>query len=585
VVFDPEETYVWALARDAAGALWVATGVPGRLYRIAPGASPERVWDGGASHVRSLAVLPGGDVLFGTAGDGRLLRWRAGHLRTLHDSELNEIVSIAPGADGTLWAAALSSEASFIEPTPRTATGEEAEAGATVTVEENAGAGSRPSGTRGPRSALLRVAPSGAVEPVWSSNDETVFALATEGRRLWVGTGLEGRLYQFVDDQPRVEMELEAKQIVGLAPGEDGPTLLTANGSGIWRLGAGREPKGTYTSAVLDALQPSRFGVLRWTGEQPPGTTVEVSFRTGFAAEPDSTWTDWEEAGAEPEVSLATGEPGRFVQYRLELSGRDGRSPRVASTELSYRQENVRPDISSLLALDAGQILVPTGFNPADQLYEPASPNREGIFDTLKPAPRDERMKTVWRKGWRTLRWDASDPNGDDLLYRLEVRAEGAADDWLTLVDEHEETSFPFDATALPDGVYRFRLTATDAESNPAPGAALEARRESEPVVVDHTPPELRSARRERGAATVVRASVYDEASPIRSAEVSVDGAEWRPARAADELLDGRAEELVIEQVPEKARTVLLRLVDGAFNVRTFDLRAELGEGSAKEGR
>ena len=574
VFFDPEETYVWAITRDASGALWVATGAPGRLYRVGADGKGERVWDGGADHVRSLSALANGDLLMGTAGDGRILRWRAGKLRTLHDSELNEVVAIQPAADGAVWAAVLSSEASFIDLAPRPpVTGESADAaGATVTVEEGAAAGSRPAGSRAPRSKLLRIAATGAVEEIWSSNDETIFALTAEGERLWAGTGLEGRLYLFEGREPRVEKELEAKQIVGLAAGAAGPMLLTANGSGLWRLESAREARGTYTSAVLDALQVSRFGVLRWNGELPAGAGVESSFRTGFSSEPDPTWTDWMPAGEGREAPLTDAEPGRFVQYRLELSGSDGRGPRIAMTELSYRQENVQPAVTSFVALDAGQILVPAGFNLADQLFEPASPNREGIFETLKPATRDERLKSVWKKGWRTLRWDASDPNGDELRFRLEVRPESTADAWLLLADDLEESYFAFDATALPDGLYRFRLVASDGEKNPEPGQALTVERESEPVVLDQSAPELRELRRK---GTAYRATVYDAASPIRSAEVSVDGAEWRPARTADDLLDGQSEELVIEGVPESARTVLLRLVDAAFNVRTFDLRAE----------
>jgi hypothetical protein len=34
----------------------------------------------------------------------------------------------------------------------------------------------------------------------------------------------------------------------------------------------------------------------------------------------------------------------------------------------------------------------------------------------------------------------------------------------------------------------------------------------------------------------------------------------------------------VIDPAPEGARTVLLRVVDSAFNVRTFDLLTEAGE-------
>jgi hypothetical protein len=579
VQFDPEETYVWALARAADGSLWVATGDPGKLYRIRSGSDPEVVWDGGASHVRSLLALPNGDLLFGTAGDGRLLRWRAGTVRTLHDSSLTEVVALAPGEGGAIWVALLASEASFVDLAPRSTPAGEEGGGAVVVVEEGP-VGSQPAGARGPRSELWRLLPSGVLERVWSSADETIFSLLADGGRLWVGTGLGGRLYRFEDDLPRVERELEAKQVVGLLPGAAGPVALTTNAAELWRFTDRREPRGTYTSPALDALQVARFGVFRWTGEAPPGSAVRVAFRSGFASEPDATWSDWTEPREGSEIALDELEPGRFVQYRLELSGGDRGSPRVVTTELSYRQQNARPSVDGVAVLEPGQILVPAGFNPAEQLYEPVSPNREGIFESLRPtAPRDERLKGVYRLGWRTVRWEAQDPNGDELRYTLEVRPESAPDTWLTLVDDHDATHFAFDSAALPDGVYRFRVTATDARGNPEPSAALTATATSEAVTVDRMPPELGRVRRAGGGASV---EVRDAASPLRAAELSVDGAAWKPLPVADGMLDGRREELVIDELPATAKLVLLRVSDAAFNVRTFDLGASLAAGAER---
>ena len=71
---------------------------------------------------------------------------------------------------------------------------------------------------------------------------------------------------------------------------------------------------------------------------------------------------------------------GRFVQWRAELRAGAGGSPRIYETELSYRQENLKPKIGTFQPLDPGQVLVPQGFNPTNQIYEPAHPNREGIF-------------------------------------------------------------------------------------------------------------------------------------------------------------------------------------------------------------
>jgi hypothetical protein len=575
VELDPEETYVWAIARGSDGTLWVATGGPGRLYRVPARGKSELVWDAGATHVRSLLPLPGGEMLVGTAGDGRLLRWSDGRIRTLYDSELTEVVAMAAAPDGAVWAALLASEASFVDLAPRPAGGGEEGEGSrpVVTVEEGAPAGSRPPGTRGPRSELVRVLPNGAVEKVWSSSDETIFSLLADGERLWFGTGLGGRLYRVESGRARVERELDGKQIVGLVSGRHGPTALTTNASALWRATARTAARGTYASPALDAGQAARFGVFRWQGEALGKSSVRVSFRSGFSSEPDATWSPWSAPRAGSEVALDAAERGRFVQYRLELASGGGASPRVVATELSYRQENLRPAIDAFFALEPGQILVPAGFNPAEQLFEPVSPNRQGIFETLRPTPpREERLRTVWRRGWRTLRWDASDPNGDDLRFRLEVRPEGSAGGWMQIADELSERSYPFDATALPDGLYRFRLTATDAPSNEE-GEALTSERESEPVLVDHTPPALVRVAR---SGSELRVVVEDSASPLRSAELSIDGGAWKPLAPLDGLLDGRREELVVRELPAAAKLVLLRAADAAFNVVTFDLLAEL---------
>ncbi len=577
VYFDPEETYIWAIARGADGALWVATGSPGRLYRVTAQGKAEKAWDGGATHVRSLLPLKDGDLLFGTAGDGRILRWHAGKVRTIYDSEASEVAALAAAPDGAVWAALLTSEASLTDltpkPAPASAATASASAGTAVVVVTGSSGTGRAAGSTSPRSQLVRVLASGASENVWSSDDETIFSLLADRDGLWMGTGLEGHLYRVENDRVRLVRDFDEKQVVGLAAAADGPVALTTNGTSLWRFTQQREARGIYTSAALDAGQSSRFGVFRWRGEMSEGASVTASFRSGFSAEPDETWSDWSAPRSGSELALGALPRGRFVQYRLELAAGHGAGPEVSTTELSYRQENLRPAIRRFYAMDPGQILVPTGFNPGDQVFEPVSPDKGGIFTTLEAAPsHEDRFKTVWKQGWRTLRWEASDPNDDSLRYRLDVKSDGAAGGWLKMVDDLDATHWSFDSRALPDGLYRFRLTADDAKDNVA-GAALTAERGSEPVLIDNTPPELRGvARRGRGLA----ATVYDAASPLRSAELSIDGGEWRDVAPADGLLDGQSEVILLPDLPAKTRIVLLRVSDAAFNLRTFDLSAEL---------
>ena len=75
VFFDPGETYIWTLARAADGALLVATGTQGKLFKVDARGKGEVLYDSDDTHVRaSLLPLPGGDVLLGTAGEGLILR-------------------------------------------------------------------------------------------------------------------------------------------------------------------------------------------------------------------------------------------------------------------------------------------------------------------------------------------------------------------------------------------------------------------------------------------------------------------------------------------------------------------------------
>jgi len=613
VFFDPGEIYIWALARDAEGRLLVATGTEGRLYRVEAGGAGELVYDGDDTHLRALLPRPGGEVIVGTAGEGLVQRLtpRGGALvpRTLHDDDAPEVVALAAGPDGRLWAAVAASEASLVDlaapARPRAgqggAEGEEGGGGGgeaeeggggTVIVIEGAGAeaavtaGSRRAGQRGPRSKLLAIDRPGRVEEVWSFDGETVFALSWQRGKLWLGTGLEGKLYSWDGAQMVLEKDVDEGQVVAVVPGDPGPAFATTNAAALYRASGGLERDGTYTSAPLDAGQAARFGTFRWRGELRAGGGLEFSFRSGVSAEPDRTWSEWSDwrkggAGARGgeggEVPLDGVDPGRYVQWRARFSAADGASPRLYGAELSYRQENLRPRVERFAVLDPGEILVPQNFNPANQVYEPASPDREGIFTTLEPASEDGagRLKTLWKKGFRSLRWSVEDDNGDALRYRLSFLPEGAAADgagagdggWLAMAEELEDDHFSFDSTALPDGVYRFRLEATDAPDN-QDGAAFAAERVSEPVVVDNSPPALASVAR-RGGKLVV--TVADAWNPLRRAEVSIDAGEWQPAEPADGLLDGRREELAIE-APAGARLVLLRVEDAAFNLATFDL-------------
>ncbi|MCB1055377.1 MAG: hypothetical protein KDD11_07670 [Acidobacteria bacterium] len=567
----------------------MATGTEGKLFAVDRQGQGVVLLDTEDTHVRSIQPLPDGAVLVGTAGEGLVLEVDAhGKARTLYDAAQPEIVALADAGGGQYYAVAVASEASQVDLSkPAEASSDDTsgdESGgddeASVSVDDGGlgAVGSRPSGFGGGRSEVLSITRDGLVESLWTFKEETVHSLLYFEHRLWLGTGQEGKLYSWraADQRMVLEKDAEDAQIVALMPGKDGPSFATTNAAAIYRSAGGGERHGTFTSSVEDAKQLARFGSFHWWGEAPDGSSVKVSVRSGLSAEPDATWSPWTEAQAGHELSLTEVPRGRYVQWRAELAAGGKASPRLDAVELSYRQQNLRPRIKEFKALDPGKVLLPSNFNPGQQVYEPAHPRRDGIFTTLNAegARQDQRVKPLWRLGYRAFAWKTEDPNGDDLVYRLDFRPAGGAESdagWLPVADDLDTPYYNFDATVLPDGLYRFRLTASDADDN-AEGDALTAEALTEPVLVDHSPPSVRSVDR-RGKILEVR--VEDAWNPLREAVASTDAGEWHAVEAADGLVDGRTETLRLP-IPAGSRLLLLRLTDAAHNAVTVNLTEEI---------
>ena len=151
------------------------------------------------------------------------------------------------------------------------------------------------------------------------------------------------------------------------------------------------------------------------------------------------------------------------------------------------------------------------------------------------------------------------------------MRREGDAEGWLEMKDELEDDRYSFDATVLPDGLYRFRVTVSDERGNDGSEGA------------DRDPhqrgggdrPQPAGGRLGRAGRRRLRVVIEDSWNIVREAVWSADVSPWENARVDDGLLDSRRETLVLE--PEKgAKLLLLRLTDAAYNVFTYDLSQHL---------
>src|SRR5262249_23454700 len=101
--------YIWSLAFGKDGALYVATGQQGKIFRVTGAGQGSLYYETGQAHVTALAFDGQGRLLAGSEPNGILYRITGtpakGFVRS--DSTLPEIRAIVPTADGTIYAAAL----------------------------------------------------------------------------------------------------------------------------------------------------------------------------------------------------------------------------------------------------------------------------------------------------------------------------------------------------------------------------------------------------------------------------------------------------------------------------------------------
>jgi hypothetical protein len=415
---------------------------------------------------------------------------------------------------------------------------------------------------------VVLIAADGFVEPAWVLPEETVYGARWDETRgaLLLATGPRGRVYSLKDRQLRLETQVDQKQVVATPSVPGGFAVVAATSPGILRpVGRKRDERGSYLSSVRDAGRLARFGALRFEGTVPKGASVVLSARSGNSDKPDGTWSDW--AGTDPQ-GLVDVPPARYFQFRLELSaGPSGEAPVVERVEVSWAERNARPIVESVAVLEPGAVFPRSGATSGPAVLSVTNPDENGAFAGLEP-PKEgsEAGKKLFRKGYRTVTWKGTDPNGDALRYDLEVRREGSSA-WFPIRRDVEEAFVSFDSTPLPDGRYRFRVTASDRGSN-AEGEALSSTEESDVAVVDGTPAVLTVVERKLdGDRVSLRVRAADALSPLVRAEGTVSADRWRPLAAADGALDGKEEEVTL-QVPKPASPAFLsiRVVDASGN-------------------
>ncbi|NOZ79314.1 MAG: hypothetical protein GXP48_09115 [Acidobacteria bacterium] len=532
------------------GSLIVAAGSPATLYRLKP-QGLERWLELPDRHARCLA--PDGKLLLvGTSGRGLVLRVDAkGTIGLVADSAFTEISSLLVAPDGTIWAAAVVGAPAA--PASSTAgSGAKSKGKATVTVSSIKLKLPKVNGTTA-SSELLRLTSTGAVLSVHRFAGQVVTTLGWDGSGVLAGTGYEGEIWRFTAKGGTRMANLDAVQVTRILAG--GRFLLTQGPPAILSRKPAGEGGGTFRSAVEKFRRPVAFGRFR---VDPPVKGVRIRFRSGLTSRPDLTWLPWtgwlDAAGGE--VGLP---PATSLQWEIAIPA--SKTPiAVERIGVAYREINLAPKIKSITVDEPGVVYLAAP-PPTGQYIDVSHPDFNGIFTTLTTGGAGSHMtsrgKKYWRVGYRTVGWQATDPNGDPLRFSISLeRRDGFV---LPVRTRFDKTHIAVDTTAIPDGWYRFKIAATDAADNPA--HPLSTSDVSSWFTVDNTPPRVTITR--KGSRWRVEAD--DALSAIELAQWSRDGKRWHALAPADGILDGRHETF---SFPAKAghHLVVVRVFDRHHN-------------------
>ncbi len=580
--FDPKCKYIWAMAFDKAGNLFVATGDAGLIYKVAPNGAGAKFFDTEETHARSMIIDDSGNLIVGTEPSGLVMRVTpAGKSFILYQTNKREVTSVAEH-DGVIYAASVGNKTGttsiagpppVLPSTPAPVTAAGAPRSGTPPPSLPPAVGSLSAAVSG-GSEFYRIQKDGFAERIWNSSTDLVYAIAFDaaGKPL-LGTGNRGLIYR-VDSGDLSTQLLNAPptQVTAFWQGRNGIVYAaTGNVGNVYAIGPGSEMTGTLDSDVLDAGEFSHWGKVHLNPSGALGD-VSVETRSGNVSNPQNNWSSWSKVSLSETGGPIQSPPARFLQYRLMLHcSAGGQSPEVSAVDIAYLPKNIAPKVGLVEIAPFNYRESPTTSSLERSVAASGSPmtltlpavgqKRPGSLGSLEGTGS---ATLQYSKGYVTVRWSASDANGDALIYKVEMRRKTETT-WQTLKDKLQDRFYAFDSTAFPDGDYVLRIVASDSPGN-TPADALSSSLESDPFTIDNTPPEITNVSlADTGAQRAIRFTAKDALSWIDKAEYSVNGGEWIPLLPENLVTDSQ---VLTYRVPaELGQTVTVRVFDEDDNV------------------
>lgn len=448
---DIDAAHVWAVAEDAAGNLFAATGNEGKVFKVTPDSKVNVVYTSEDSQVFSLAVAADGSVYAGTGPSGSIVR-----ITTDGKSEV-----LWKGVESYVWSLAMDSK------------GESIYAGT------------------GPQGRIYRISRTGQADVFYATKQDHVLSLAlTADGQLYAGTDKRGLVYR-IDPHGKGFVVLDAPQseVRTLLVTQD--AVYAGTSSPLTRRGP--TVAGSSTSDERAAVVPASTTVIVRAPDKPFGADSNDKETKESAANPSTSGSaSGPSASSGPSVtSSSPPAAGENSVYRIALdgavrevfrdksmiltllqkenrllvgTGRDGQLFELREAE-KERAELARLDhtqIHCLYQRKDGSVVIGTGDPGKLYLLENRYVSKGRVTSDVLDA------KSLSR--WGSLRWQAETPQGTRLS--VAVRSGNVAEPDETWSDwSEEETDSRQAAVAAPPARFlQYRVTMASDDPQVTPG-------------------------------------------------------------------------------------------------------------------
>jgi hypothetical protein len=500
-ILEPSYQYIWDLALEPNGTLWVAAGGPrAALYRINinhPDLRMDPIFVSDAIQFTSLKADGKGGVYAGTGVNGLIY-----HLTPNEKGLIPAVAAYVPGEEITEME--LDSNGNLIfstfNDTPKSESEPSKMERLIVFVDQtneedslerikkdfvNVSPEAKSEG-----GSLYRVTSDGFLETLWTLDSANLNTFLRQNSRWLCADAEHGKIWSTLGQNGDWAMEAELKlggQVTVLLPYNDqneGFYAITSNPSALYRVSKAPSTQSIFTSHTQDAGKIVQYGRMELTCSEVNtiGKGLRVTTRSGNLPDPDETWSPWTHLNEQGSI---TSPAGRYLQYRIEWIDSN---ITVRQVRYFYKEMRHNPVIDALKVVDVHVVYSPNSRDliPHVKIKDLLQNDSHTLWSMLQQKPTANFALTA-DLGWITAVWSVQNDQNIPFEYSVWMRPiEGS---WQLISNHLKHSLLSISSTGFIDGWYEIRVEASDAPANPT--APLKSSRVSEPFLIDNTGPTI----------------------------------------------------------------------------------------------